>query len=67
MKIFATDFDNTLLINNSITQKDIQSIKNFRNMGNLFGIITGRSLGSIIVELEYFDVPYDFIVGINGG
>lgn len=67
MKIFATDFDNTLLINNSITQKDIQSIKNFRNRGNLFGIVTGRALGSIMIELEHFDVPYDFIVGVNGG
>lgn len=67
MKIFATDFDNTLLINNSITQKDIHSIKNFRKENNLFGIVTGRSLGSILVELAHFDIPYDFIVGINGG
>ncbi|MDD2592188.1 MAG: HAD-IIB family hydrolase [Erysipelotrichaceae bacterium] len=66
MKILATDYDNTLK-RKKVTKKDLESIARFRQEGNLFGIVTGRSIDMIKTSLRYFDVEYDFIVGINGG
>lgn len=67
MKIFASDYDGTLFKNKEITDYDLKMIKEFRVQGNKFGIATGRTVNSITHELEKYDIPYDFIVGINGG
>lgn len=67
MKVFASDYDGTLFKNREITDYDLKMIEEFRNKGNKFGIATGRTIDSISFELEKHDIPYDFIVGINGG
>jgi len=66
MKIFGSDFDNTLLVNDKISVEDKTAIGAYRLKGNYFGIITGRTIGSIITELMIHDLECDFIVGGNG-
>lgn len=67
MKVFASDYDGTLFKNREITKYDLEMIEAFRNKGNKFGIATGRTIDSISFELDKHDIPFDFIVGINGG
>lgn len=66
-KIFVSDFDGTLFQNGEVSQEDLEAIHDFRKQGGLFGIATGRMIGSIRNALEMFDVPVDFVVGMNGG
>ena len=65
MKLLASDYDGTLKRPN-VSKSDIDAIKRFRASGNLFGIVTGRTLALIIPELKRFGVPYDFVIGVNG-
>ena len=65
--VFASDYDGTLYKNREITDYDLEAIKAFREAGNLFGIVTGRTVHSIKREIERNNIPVDFIVGINGG
>lgn len=67
MKIFATDFDGTLNKNGRLKNKDIKKINDFRRIGHKFGIVTGRPVKSLLHEVRKQNIPYDFIVGINGG
>jgi len=67
MKLLASDYDGTLFRNLKVSSKDIESIRKFREEGNLFGIVTGRPFASIEHELIKKKIPYDFIIGINGG
>lgn len=67
MKVFASDYDGTLFKNKEITDYDLEMIDKFRDAGNKFGIATGRTIDSISVELEKYNIPFDFLVGINGG
>ncbi len=66
MKLFAADYDGTLHLNGEVSQDTLDMIHRFRDQGNLFGIATGRSIGSIISEIEKYDIPVDFLVGNNG-
>lgn len=66
-KIIATDFDGTLYKNMNIGAENIEAIKKFRRMGNLFGIVTGRdykSLKCVLDKLEFSQ--YDFLILNNG-
>lgn len=67
MKIFGTDYDGTLLIDNEISPASFKSIEQFRNEGNIFGIVTGRSYPSMQAELAKWEVPIDFLITNNGG
>lgn len=67
MKVFASDYDGTLNQNGPLTKGDINTINKFMSKGNKFGIVTGRAAKSILHELKINKIPYDFIVGINGG
>lgn len=65
--VFASDYDGTLYKNKEITEYDLKMIDKFREQGNLFGIATGRSIDSIVYEIDKYKIPFDFIIGINGG
>ncbi len=65
-KVFATDFDGTLFQYGTVSQQDIDTIRKFRKSGGLFGIATGRMIGSIRREIEKYDIPVDFVIGVNG-
>lgn len=66
MKLFASDYDDTLLIDNQISPKDLKVIEEFQAQGNLFGINSGRHLDSIFEECDRFGLRCDFYIGNNG-
>ncbi|VEU81254.1 HAD-IIB family hydrolase [Haploplasma axanthum] len=66
MHFVASDFDGTLLINNEVKKSDIEAIKEFRKNGNIFSICTGRPINSVLTELKKYQVPFDYIIGVNG-
>lgn len=66
-KIFATDYDGTLFQMGEVTLEDINAIKEFRSKGGIFGIVTGRMINSVKRQVEHFDIPIDFVIGMNGG
>lgn len=66
MKILASDYDNTLK-RKKVSKADIAAINKFREEGNKFGIVTGRSINMIKDALRHYHIKYDFIIGINGG
>lgn len=65
--IFASDFDGTLYKDHIIRESDLEAIAAFREQGHKFGLVTGRSVDSILAEAEKHNIPYDFVIGINGG
>lgn len=67
MKILASDYDGTLRIEELVDKKDIDAIKAWRLKGNAFGLVTGRSVESIMSEFKHNDIQLDFLVANNGG
>ncbi len=67
MKILFSDFDNTLYVEDEKSfQNNIESIKKFINLGNIFGIITGRSYSDIKVLLNKYSIPYSYLICEDG-
>ena len=66
MKILASDYDGTLNVLGEVSEENIEAIRAWRAAGNLFGLVSGRNLGSIKKFLDKDNVPYDFMVGCNG-
>ncbi len=67
MKLLATDFDGTLKFSDSVMESDLAAINEWRARGDLFAIVTGRSLASIKKEARNFNIPVDFFITNNGG
>lgn len=67
MKLLATDYDGTLKFGGNVLQADLDAINRWREAGNLFAIVTGRSKESISGETDEFNIPVDFYVTNNGG
>ena len=66
MKLLASDYDGTLNVGGVVSKENIDAIAAWRAAGNLFGVVSGRNLGSIYHTLESGGVPYDFMIGCNG-
>lgn len=66
MRILASDFDGTLLVNNEIDKRDIDSIKRLRKEGHKFIISTGRNLLGVKEVLEKYNLQFDYLVLCNG-
>lgn len=67
MKILATDYDGTLRQQQRVDKADILAIKKWRKNDNIFGIVSGRSMESIISEIALHNFEVDFMIGNNGG
>lgn len=67
MKVLASDYDGTLRSEELVDKADVKAIHDFREAGNIFGLVTGRSMESIKVEIEKNAFEFDFIVANNGG
>ena len=65
MKLIASDFDGTILIDEKINTEDIKAIRDFQDKGNLFGFVTGRTYHSLFVLIEGKIDP-DFVIANNG-
>ncbi|MDO5047592.1 MAG: HAD-IIB family hydrolase [Anaerococcus sp.] len=64
-KILASDFDGTLYIDGDISSKDLRAIKDFQDLGHIFGIVTGRAYLSLKPLIKERLRP-DFIIANNG-
>lgn len=65
--IFGSDFDNTYYLGDSIEQRDIDAVADFRRRGNLFGIVTGRNVWETRkTVIPMLNGEYDFILCANG-
>lgn len=67
MKLLAADYDGTLKLGEEVTSRDIEAIRKWRQKGNLFVIDTGRSMQSILGEVQKYDIPVDYFITNNGG
>ncbi len=52
MKILASDYDGTLRTEELVDINDVHAIHEFRAAGNMFGLVTGRSMESIQTEIQ---------------
>lgn len=67
MKILASDFDNTLFVNDpEIFAKNIAAIKKFIANGNIFCIITGRNYSYLKQDLIKYNIPYSYLICADG-
>lgn len=71
MKLLVSDYDDTIKVmtflgNERIPKGTIKNINDFRNKGNKFMIATARTYKSIMYEVEYYSIPYDYISCLNG-
>ena len=68
MKIIASDFDDTIYLENDLekTKKNIESIKKFISHGNIFCIITGRNYTDLKPLLNKLDIPYSYLICEDG-
>lgn len=68
MKILASDFDNTIyyLDDEEKTRKNIEAIKRFVSMGNIFCIITGRNYADLKKDLNENYIPYSYLICEDG-
>ncbi|MBQ3124911.1 MAG: HAD-IIB family hydrolase [Clostridia bacterium] len=61
--MLAVDYDNTLFQNDEISKETIEAINEFRSLGNLFGIVSGRDY---VTGFETFKAenlfPFDFLL-----
>ena len=68
MKILASDFDNTLYLEEDLetTKRNIESIKKYVSLGNIFCIITGRNYSSLKQLLIQYNIPYTYLICEDG-
>ena len=71
MELLVSDYDCTIetdrLVGPSYIPKGtISNIKNFRSGGNKFMIATARTYDSIMHDIKYYNIPYDFVSTLNG-
>lgn len=67
MKIFASDYDGTIKVNGKVSQRNIDAISKWVEAGNLFGLVSGRSMETMMQEIEEYQFPAHFIICNNGG
>ena len=67
MKLLATDYDGTLRYAQDVMPEDLKSIEEWKNKGNKFVIVTGRSKESIDTQIKLFNLPCDYLITNNGG
>lgn len=67
MKMLGTDYDGTLRYATEVMEEDIEAIRKWREAGNLFAIVTGRSGESIRKEMNKYGLECDYLVCNNGG
>ena len=66
MKLFVTDYDETLYISDEEIRENIKKIKKLQENDFLFVIATGRSFPSIKNQTKLFNIPYDYLITSDG-
>lgn len=66
MKCAVSDFDRTLFVDRTVSERNLKAVKQWQRDGNLFFIATGRNRASIEEQLEPFDLKPDGLILNNG-
>lgn len=68
MKVLGSDFDNTIFFSNDPiqTKKNIDAINNFREKGNIFCLITGRTFKETKDIIKELNLSFDYLVCADG-
>ena len=68
MKILASDFDETIfyLDKKEQTIKNIEAIRKFADLGNIFCIITGRNYSDLKILIDKYKIPYTYLICEDG-
>ena len=64
--ILISDYDGTIKQNNLVTKTFIDCVDKFRSERNIFGISSGRSITSLLNDVNNYGIKYDFLIGCNG-
>ena len=65
-QIVFSDYDGTIYITEENMLTNVKSIKEYRNSGGKFVIVTGRSKTSVSNVIKQYNIPYDYIISNNG-
>lgn len=66
MKLFVTDYDGTLFVNENDLKKNTEMLKKLQKNDTKIVIATGRSYPSIMNQLSKYPIPYDYIIAADG-
>ena len=66
MKLFVSDYDMTIYINENINDSVFKSIREWRNSWNIFAIATGRNKFSIFEHIDRYNLEFDYVIANNG-
>ena len=66
MKLFVTDYDGTLFVNEKDLKENIKMLKELQENNTKVIIATGRSYPSIMNQLLKYSIPYDYIIAADG-
>jgi len=66
MKLFVTDYDDTLYNGDLIINKNINKLKELQQNNFKVVISTGRSYPSILNQVNKYNIPYDYISCCDG-
>ena len=67
MKLLASEYDGTIQFGDSVMDSDLEAIRRWKEEGNRFALVTGRSKNSILEMTEQHQIPVDYYVTNNGG
>ncbi len=65
-KILISDYDGTFYQNDIDIKKNIDKVNEFRTLGNLFVLATGRSYVDLLEQTNKYKIPYDYLI-LNHG
>lgn len=66
MKLFVTDYDNTLFIDEESLKENIKKLKELQQNNYYIVISTGRSIPSIKEKIQEYHIPFDYITCADG-
>jgi len=66
MKLFVTDYDNTLFIDEINIKKNIEKLNELKSNGYYIVISTGRSIPSIKEKIDLYNIPFDYLSCADG-
>lgn len=68
MKVIGSDFDGTITTGRSILDSTREKIREFRESGNIFIIVTGRSVPKFKEGIKKYKIDFfDYVICANGG
>lgn len=67
MKCLGVDYDGTFRRGEFVTKRNLEAVKKWKEAGHCFGIVSGRSIESLLMEMEKNQIVADFLITNNGG